>query len=444
MWSNTLGDAFRITTFGESHGPACGVVIEGVQPGLAVDLQQIQAELDARRPGQGGPAASGRREPDRVEVLAGLFEGRTTGAPLALLIRSVDARPQAYEALRDRFRPGHGDWTWLARYGTRDWRGGGRVSGRETVARVAAGALARQILAPFGVRVHAQTTAIADVHAEGRDPALARRDPLRCGDPRASAAMQARLEEARAAGDSLGGVVEVVAEGVPAGWGDPVFGKLDARIGGALLSIGGVKALSFGEGFEATTRRGSEHQDALTPTGPATNRAGGMWAGISNGAPLVVSLAVKPTPSIRLPLDTITTAGQPTTVSTAGRHDVCLCPRIVPVAEAMVAFVLADACLAWRATRGDDLDLTQVRAEIDATDAEIARLFARRLALAHAAGGLKAAEGTPVRVPSRERVVARNWSALAEELGVPPEAAARLRRLLIREARALQERERQG
>jgi len=350
MSSNTFGRYLRLTTFGESHGPAVGAVLDGLPPRLNLDLTGVQRELDRRRPGASS-VASARREPDRVQVLSGLFDGQTTGAPLCLVIASEDARPADYEPLRELLRPGHADATYHQKYGIRDWRGGGRASGRETAARVAAGAVARQLLAPLGVRVVGQVIELAGVVADP-DPDVAPESPVRCGDPEAAARMEAAIEQARAEGDSVGGVVQVIASGVPAGWGDPVFGKLDALLAGALMSIGAVKGVEVGDGFALARMMGSEANDALVPGGFATNRAGGVLGGISTGQDLVLRCAVKPTPSIRKTQTTVDTSGQPATISAQGRHDPCIAPRLVPVAEAMTCLVLADAWLAQRALVG--------------------------------------------------------------------------------------------
>lgn len=345
MSSNSFGRFFRITSFGESHGPALGVVIDGVPPRLPLDLDAVQRELDRRRPGQSA-LSSPRQEADRVELLSGLFEGLTTGAPLCLLIRNQDARPRDYRELGELFRPGHADLAVQRKYGIRDWRGGGRSSGRETVARVAAGAVARQVLAPLGVSVTGHLLEAAGIRATRFSPEEIERNPLRCADAEAASRMAEAIEAARAAGDSVGGVVEVRAGGVPAGWGDPVFAKLDAAIAGALMGIGAVKGVEIGDGFALARARGSEANDPILPDGFASNRAGGILGGISSGAEIVARVAVKPTPSIRSPQQTIDREGQPRTLSVAGRHDPCIAPRLVPVAEAMLALVLADAYLA--------------------------------------------------------------------------------------------------
>ncbi len=348
MSSNSFGRFLRITTFGESHGPAIGVVVDGVPPRLALDLAALQAELHRRRPGQSA-LVSPRKEADRVQVLSGLQEGLTTGAPLCLLIPSQDQRPEAYAELADTFRPGHADLSYERKYGIRDPRGGGRASGRETAARVAAGAVAKQLLAGRGVRLLGHVVELAGIRAARFEPDAIEQNPVRCADPEAALEMARAIEAARADGDSVGGVVEVRASGVPAGWGDPVFAKLDALLAGALMGIGAVKGVEVGDGFALARLRGSQANDGILPEGFASNHAGGVLGGISTGAELVVRAAVKPTPSIAAPQRSIDREGQPLTLSVAGRHDPCIAPRLVPVAEAMVALVLADAWLAQRA-----------------------------------------------------------------------------------------------
>jgi chorismate synthase len=348
MSSNSFGSCFRITTFGESHGPALGVVIDGVPPRFPLDLAALQRELDRRRPGQSA-ISSPRREPDRLRVLSGLTDGQTTGAPLCLIVENEDARPRDYEALRGAFRPGHADYTYFKKYGIRERSGGGRSSGRETVARVAAGAVARQLLAPLGVKIVGHVLEIGGVRAARFDAAAIEGNPLRCADLETAQEMAAAIDAARGDGDSLGGVVEVYATGVPAGWGDPVFDKLDARLAAALMSIGAVKGVEIGDGFALARRRGSESNDPITPEGFASNHAGGILGGISSGAPIVVRVAVKPTPSIARRQATIDEQGAATEIAVTGRHDPCIAPRLVPVAEAMVALVLIDACLRQRA-----------------------------------------------------------------------------------------------
>lgn len=352
MGANSFGRFLTMTTFGESHGPALGLVLDGVPPGLALDLAAVQRELDRRRPGQSA-VTTPRSEADGAQVLSGLYEGLTTGAPLAMVFQNRDVDSSRYLALADVFRPGHADYTYLAKYGHRDPRGGGRSSGRETVARVAAGAVARQILTPQGVTVRGWVTQIGAVEAETFDPDAIEQNPVRCPDPAAAARMVALIEEAKAAEDSVGGRVRVTAEGVPPGLGDPVFAKLDGVLALAMMSIGGVRAVEIGDGRDVVALRGSEANDALGPEGFLTNHAGGINGGISNGAPVVVTLSVKPTSSIGRPQQTVDRTGAPRTIRVEGRHDPCLCPRIVPVAEAMLAFCLADALLAQRALGRD-------------------------------------------------------------------------------------------
>jgi chorismate synthase len=289
-----------------------------------------------------------RKEPDRVELLSGTFEGVSTGATIALVVRSVDARPQDYAELKDLFRPGHADYTYWKKYGVRDYRGSGRSSGRETVGRVAAGAIARRILERDGTRVQAYTVRVGDLVAEERNLAFAEENPVRAPDKKAAAAMEKAIVAAREAGDSLGGVVEILAEGVPAGLGDPVMDKLDASLAWGLMSIGAVKGFEVGEGFASARLRGSEMNDRMTATGFASNHAGGILGGISTGGPIVTRIAVKPPSSIAIPQKTVDAAGNERDFAIRGRHDPCLCPRVVPVAEAMTCLVLADALLRQR------------------------------------------------------------------------------------------------
>ncbi len=352
MAGNSFGALFRVTTWGESHGPAVGAVIDGCPPGIPLDPADIQRDLDRRRPGTGGPA-SPRREPDRVEILSGVFEGRTTGTPISLVVWNKDAHSKSYDHLKDIFRPGHGDITYLAKYGIRDHRGGGRASARETVGRVAAGAVARKLIAAAGMTVEAFTIALGGVEAARRDAAAAAENRFRCPDAEAAARMEARVEEVKRAGDSLGGVVEVVASGMPPGLGEPVFDKLDAELARAMMGIGAVKGVEIGAGFAAAASTGSQNNDPITPDGFAGNNAGGILAGISSGQDIVVRAAVKPIPSIAMEQETVTTSGEVRKIRIGGRHDISAIPRILPVCEAMVALVLADHLLRQRAIAGN-------------------------------------------------------------------------------------------
>lgn len=343
MAGNSFGQIFRITTWGESHGPALGVVVDGCPPGIALTIEDIQHDLDRRRPGKA--LGSPRREPDRVEILSGTFQGLTTGTPISLVIFNRDMHSKDYEQLAQSYRPGHADRTYQQKYGHRDWRGGGRSSGRETVARVAAAAIARKFLQQQGIWVKAYTVALGGIPTEHFDWQAIDQNPLFCPDAQAAAAMAQRLREVKAAGDSVGGIVEVCAHGCPAGLGEPVFDKLDARLAGALMSIGAVKGVEIGAGFAAAGMLGSQHNDPLTAEGYASNNAGGTLGGISTGMDIVARVAVKPIPSIELPQATVTVTGTPTTIEIRGRHDVCAIPRIVPVCEAMVLLSLVDLLL---------------------------------------------------------------------------------------------------
>ncbi len=345
MPGNSFGQIFRVTTWGESHGPALGAVIDGCPPRLPLSEAVIQEALDKRRPGKGGAAETTRKEPDRVEILSGVFQGLTTGTPISLMIRNRDARSRSYDHIKDLFRPGHGDYTYLKRFGIRDYRGGGRSSGRETAARVAAGAVAQLVLDLAGIKIFAYTLSLGGVSAKVRNLDAIERNRLFCPDMEAAVKMEERVISARKAGDSLGGIVEIMADGVPAGLGEPVFDKLDAAIAGAIMSIGAVKGVEIGSGFQAAQSTGSANNDPISPQGFLSNNAGGILAGISNGEPVVARAAVKPIPSISIEQDTIDIKGRPVKLSVKGRHDISAIPRIVPVMKAMMQLVLADHLL---------------------------------------------------------------------------------------------------
>jgi len=358
MAGNTFGQVFRVTTFGESHGIALGAVVDGCPAGLALSEALIQRDLDRRRPGQ-SRLVSQRKESDLVKILSGIFQGKSTGAPIALLIENEDVRSQDYESIKDVFRPGHADYTYYKKYGFRDYRGGGRASARETVARVAAGAIARQLLLHEGVVITGYIRQIGPVSIKQVDLSQINQNALFCPDAEAAIEMERVVREAQSEKDSIGALVEVIAEGVPAGWGEPVFDKLDAALAAAMVSINAVKGVEFGAGFRVVELRGSENCDPLTPTGFTTNHAGGILGGISNGDDLVVRLALKPTSSIAIPQQTINVEGQPATVLTRGRHDPCVGIRAVPIAEAMMALVLADFFLRDRLSRWEGVHPTR-------------------------------------------------------------------------------------
>ena len=365
MSYNSFGHLFRVTTFGESHGPALGCVVDGCPPGIALEESDIQADLDRRRPGQ-SQYVSQRKEPDRVRILSGVFRDErmpaqvTTGTPIALLIENVDARSKDYSDIRDKFRPGHADYTYWAKYGVRDYRGGGRQSARETASRVAAGAIARKVLnALFGpVQVRGALVQMGTQHIarERWDWEETTRNPFFCPDPGAIETWTNYLEALRKKGSSCGAVVEVVGDGIPAGLGAPVYGKLDAELAAALMSINAVKGVEIGDGFAAATLAGEENSDEMRAADGAplflSNHAGGILGGISTGQPIVARFAVKPTSSILKPMRTIDVAGNETEIITKGRHDPCVGIRAVPVGEAMMACVLADHALRHRGQMG--------------------------------------------------------------------------------------------
>ncbi|MCS6882608.1 MAG: chorismate synthase [Oscillochloridaceae bacterium] len=355
MPGNSFGQAFRLTTWGESHGPAVGCTVDGCPAGLPLGEEDVQRELDRRRVGQ-SKVSSQRQEADRVQILSGVFEGRTTGTPISMLVYNTDAKPGHYEAIKDLYRPGHADYTWEAKYGFRDWRGGGRSSARETIGRVAGGAVARKLLAQIGVQIIAYTLQLEELRAQTFDEAEIERNVMRCPDPQVAALMVERVDQARRALDSLGGIVEVRARGVPPGLGEPVFDKLQADIGKAMFSIPAIKGVEFGEGFEVARMRGSQHNDPFVrrddgSIGTLSNHHGGILGGISTGEEIVVRLAAKPPASIARPQATVDRAGNPATIEVHGRHDPTVLPRLVPIAEAMLALVLADHWLRQRLAR---------------------------------------------------------------------------------------------
>ncbi len=348
MSGNTTGTLFRVTTWGESHGKATGVVVDGCPPNIPLSESDIQEELDRRKPG-GHAASSPRREEDVAEILSGTFEGKTTGTPISIIIGNSDARSGDYSRIQDLFRPGHGDFTYFKKYGIRDYRGGGRASGRETAARVAAGAIAKKILAGEGIKTIAYTLELGGVRIETISMNDIERNRLLCPDIKAAGAMEKMLEKARIKGDSLGGIVEIIVSGCPPGLGEPVFDKIDADLAKALMSIGTVKGVEIGAGFKVAGMTGSECNDPITREGFATNNAGGILAGITNGENIVMRVACKPIASIEKTQQTVDIHGESTTLSVTGRHDVSVIPRIIPVCEAMTAIVIADHLLRQKA-----------------------------------------------------------------------------------------------
>jgi chorismate synthase len=356
MGGNSFGTLFKIVTFGESHGPALGCVVDGCPAGLPLSVEDINRDLTRRRGGSGGLSTS-RNESDKAEILSGVFEGKTLGTPIAVLVKNEDTRPEDYDYLKDIYRPGHADWPWEAKYGCRDHRGGGRASGRETLGRVAAGAIARAFLVSEGIEIRAWTSEAAGLAAPGEDDSTfdwneIENNPLRMPNRAAAGLALEKIEEIKAKGDSAGCTVTCLARNLPPGLGEPVFDKLDARIAGAMLSLGAAKGIEFGAGFASSKSSGSSLNDALLSPGAwKTNNAGGVLGGLSTGAELRFTVAFKPVSSIMSPQETINRRGEKTEIIIHGRHDTCVAPRVVPVVEAMTALVLADFMLLQRSAR---------------------------------------------------------------------------------------------
>ena len=348
MPGNSFGTLFRITTWGESHGEAVGVVIDGCPPKIHLDEPVVQDMLDRRKPG-GSAASTSRKEHDKAVIMSGVFNGMTTGTPIMIIVKNSDARPESYKKYADIFRPGHGDITYQTKYGIRDWRGGGRASARETVGRVAAGAVAKALLKPEKITVCAYTIELGGIKAGMRDLEVVSKNMFFCPDMNAALKMEKRVNDVKKKGDSIGGIVEIIARGVPAGLGEPVFDKLDADLAKGLMSIGAVKGVEIGAGFKSASNSGSENNDPITPEGFSTNNSGGILAGISNGDVIVIRVAVKPIPTIAIEQKTVDLSGIERSISVKGRHDVSAIPRINVVCESMVSLVLADHMLRQRA-----------------------------------------------------------------------------------------------
>lgn len=353
MSGNTFGKLFTVTTAGESHGDGYVCVVDGCPPGLALDASDLQRELERRKPGKSRHVTQ-RRENDEVRIISGVFEGKTTGTPIGLVIDNVDHRARDYEKIKDLFRPGHADYAYQQKYGIRDYRGGGRASARETCMRVAAGAIAKKYLSEkYGVRIYGYLAQLGELAFECRDIAAADDNPFFCPDPRRVRELESYLDDLRKSGESIGARVNVVAENVPPGWGEPVFDRLDADIAKAMMSINAVKGVELGAGFASARMRGTEHRDEMTPEGFLSNHAGGVLGGISSGQDVLVSIALKPTSSIRLPGKTVNLQGEAREIKTTGRHDPCVGLRATPIAEAMLALALVDHALRHRVQNSD-------------------------------------------------------------------------------------------
>ncbi len=349
---NTFGQIFRLTTFGESHGPAIGGVVDGIPSGIAIDVDFIQQELNRRRPGQ-SPVTTQRRETDRVELLSGVFEGKSTGCPIAFIVRNENQRPADYERIKDVFRPSHADYTYYYKYGIRDYRGGGRASARTTISRVVAGALAKLALRPLNITIQAYTSQIGNIALDGDyqqyNLALAETNAVRCPDLTKAGQMEKLIAELRDKGDSVGGIITCVVRGCPPGIGEPEFDKLHAALGAAMLSINAVKGFEYGDGFACASMRGSEANDPLTACDERvrmmTNHSGGIQGGISNGEDIFMRVAFKPAPTILMEQMTVDQEGRPTRMEAHGRHDPCVVPRAVPIVESMAAITIFDQIL---------------------------------------------------------------------------------------------------
>ncbi len=353
MSGNSIGKLFTVTSFGESHGPAIGCVVDGCPPGLELSEADLQVDLERRRPGKSRHTTQ-RREPDQVKILSGVFEGRTTGTPIGLLIENVDQRSKDYSNIRDSFRPGHADYTYLQKYGIRDYRGGGRSSARETAMRVAAGAIAKKWLRErYGILIRGYLAQLGPIRAEAFDWDEVENNPFFCPDAGKVAEMEAYMDALRKEGNSIGARINVVASGLFPGLGEPIFDRLDADIAHAMMSINAVKGVEIGAGFACVTQKGTEHRDEMTPEGFLSNNAGGILGGISSGQDITVSIALKPTSSLRLPGQSVDSQGRSAEVVTTGRHDPCVGIRATPIAEAMLAMVLMDHALRHRAQNMD-------------------------------------------------------------------------------------------
>lgn len=349
MSGNTFGKLFTVTTFGESHGPALGAIVDGCPPGLALTEADLQADLDRRKPGTSRHTTQ-RREPDQVKILSGVFEGRTTGTPIGLLIENTDQRSKDYGKIAQQFRPAHADYTYWQKYGIRDYRGGGRSSARETAMRVAAGAIAKKYLAQvYGVQVRGYLSQLGPIHCPLVDWSLVNTNPFFCASAEHIPQLEAYMDALRKEGDSIGARLHIQAVGVPVGWGEPIFDRLDADIAHAMMSINAVKGVEIGAGFACVTQKGTEHRDEITPEGFVSNHAGGILGGISSGQTLEVSIALKPTSSLRIPGRSVDIHNQACEIITTGRHDPCVGIRATPIAEAMLALVLMDHALRHRA-----------------------------------------------------------------------------------------------
>lgn len=442
MAGSSFGTQFRITTFGESHGKALGVVIDGVKPNMRISEEKIQGELFRRRPGQSA-ITTPRMESDRLEIVSGIFRGRTLGTPICLLIRNEDHHPGDYEKIKNLLRPGHAGYTYLAKYGIQDYRGGGRASGRETAGRVAAGAVAKQILSGYGIKIFAYTKEAGGIRASRLDPDEIENNPMRCPDKVAARRMERKIKLVQKEGDSVGGIIEIIVKNCPPGIGEPVFDKLEADLAKALMSIPAVKGFEVGSGFSSARMKGSEQNDEFylekktRRIRTRTNNAGGVLGGISTGEEIIVRIAVKPASSIAKDQGTLDLNGIRRKISVRGRHDACICPRIVPVAESMVALVLADGILRQELLRKRNKNKI-VRGQIDMIDDMLILLLTRRKELAEDIGIWKKQKRLPVFDAKREKEILEGRLALIRESKLDPSYVRQIYNLIIKYARKVQ------
>ena len=416
MNGNKYGRWIGISGFGESHGPAIGVLLEDIKPGIDFPLTEIELELERRRPGKQS-YSSKRNESDRIKILSGVIEGKTTGMPICLVVYNEDQRSSDYESLRDIFRPGHADWSWFQKFKILDWRGGGRASGRETIARVAAGAVVKEQISP--ARVAAYPVQIGKVKAGEFQPGFT--NQLFWHDPATYDAVLNELMETQTAGDSIGGILEIEIIDVPAGVGDPVFGKLDARLAEALLSIGGVKGIEFGSGFKLAGYHGSESNDQMSSAGFLSNNCGGILGGVSTGAPIKLHIVIKPTSSISMKQKTIDKKGNEQEIKISGRHDTCLIFRIIPVAEAMVRLVLADCLSYQKLVAGENQNMNDFREALDRIDEDLLLALKRRTEIVKLIGEYKSQHGIMVKDEQREQQLLSGLKEKAQLWHIEPE-----------------------
>jgi chorismate synthase len=443
MAGNSFGNFFKIMTFGESHGPMIGVVIDGVKPNIEIDVSEIQKELERRKPGQSSVTTQ-RKESDTVQIVSGIFEGKTTGTPICMIIKNEDYISKDYENIKEIFRPGHGGYTFLKKYGIYDYRGGGRTSGRETAARVAAGAIAKQLLKRRGIKVLAYTKQIGEISISNFNENEIEKNPVRCPDMDAAKRMIELIEKVKSEGDSVGGIIEIKVQGLSAGYGEPVFDKLEADFAKALMSIGAVRGFEIGSGFKSALMKGSECNDQfyINPeTGEietTTNHSGGIQAGISNGQEIVMRIAVKPTSSISKKQKSVTYDGKEVEFEIKGRHDPCICPRIVPVAEAMTALVLIDHILMQEQLKSSNDQLDYLRKNIELVDQQILLLLQARNELVKKVAQIKKENSMEVFDASREEFLWNSWLKSAELLGLNKELVYNILNSIIDDSRKTQ------